>query len=290
MIAKYKFHFIVLIALVCLNSCSEKKKEYVLKVKLNRLTYKDMYDYNLVADVIFDSQELNLDSIQNISRERFLQGVDEYKNKHNPSAAITFFKASILYFPDAKVYYELGNALMEFKTNKSSLEEAIKAYRVAEELEMKPLFSVFYKLACTENLLDKLERSDNNSEQYQVISYLRSAFHNGFYDTSAIRKDDRINSIIHTAAYKGLLLELEAEHRKGDKNSLFELFKAAFPKNNTVFEISKDQVDQVDNEDAISYDFSTFVPEMQNTSFGRDVSNDFFYVATIKETPVYSCI
>lgn len=280
-------HLIAFCMLVILNACSGPTKEYVLKAKLNKLTHKDIYDYELVQDVIFDAEELNLDSLKAKSRESFLKGVDEYKNKKNISGAILWFKQSILNFPDAKTYYELGNALMEKETDKASLEEAVKAYRVAEELEIKPLYSVYYKMACAENLLHKLGEEDE--ENYLVISYLRRSFETGFYDTVSLAQDTRINSIITTSEYKSLLRTLRSENAKDSKNNLFEIYKSAYPRHLEGYEVSS--VDGKEkNDESISYDFSAFVPEMQNTSFGREVSNDFFYVANVKETPAYTAL
>ncbi len=42
--------------------------------------------------------------------------------------------------------------------------------------------------------------------------------------------------------------------------------------------------------ESISYDFARFIPEMQNTRFGRDVSHDYFYVAKVKETELYTAL
>ncbi len=287
MMKKKLIYIICSCVFVILNSCSEPSKEYVLKVKLNKLTYKDIYDYDLVKDVIFDAEELNLDSLKTKSRESFLKGVDEYKNKKNASAAILWFKKSILNFPDAKTYYELGNALLEAKMDKNSLEEAMKAYRVAEALEIKPLYSVYYKMACAENMIDKLD--SKKEENYMVFSYLRRSFQTGFYDTLSIAQDTRINSIVGSSGYKSLLLELKSKNLNVDKNSLFELYKSAYPIHKDGYEVSVISGKGESNE-SISYDFSTFVPEMQNTSFGREVSNDFFYVANVKETPAYTAL
>lgn len=288
MITIYKSFFIACVVLLSgiLNSCSRPTKEYIVKVKLSKLTVHDMYDYNLVKDVIFDAEELNIDSIKNKSREQFLLGIDQYKNKKDPAGAILLFKQSILTFPDAKTYYELGNALMEFKTNEASLEEAIKAFDVAEALKIKPLYSVYYKEACAYNMLGNLK----GNEQWETINNLRRAFNEGFQDTLAIEKDVRLNSIINTSSYKSLLRELRAQANKGDKNGLFELYKAAFPVHINSFEITLDDVTQYRGKESISYDFATFVPEMQNTDFGREVSNDFFYVAMVQQTPAYTAV
>lgn len=275
------------ICLLLLQACSTPQKEYVLKVKLNTLTEKDLYDADLVKDVLFDAEELNLDSIKGKSREAFLKGVDEYKNKHNTATAIVFFKRSILNFPDAKAYYELGNALLESKTDKASLEEAVKAYYVAKELDIKPVYSVYYKIACAKNLIGKLNQSD--TDEYSVLYYLRQSFQAGFSDTLSLAKDDRINSVVQTTAYKSMLRELKSETSTRDKNSLFELYKSAYPRHTEGYEVSVITGEEK-NDESISYDFAPFVPEMQNTNFGREVSNDFFYVANVKETPVYTAL
>ncbi|ABG59105.1 hypothetical protein [Cytophaga hutchinsonii] len=286
MVNKFTQFLVAFISLWMLHSCSGPQKEYVLKVKLNKLTQKDMYEYNLVKDVIFDAQELNVDSIKARSRESFLKGVDEYKNKHNAAAAVPLFKQSILTFPDAKTYYELGNALMELNTE-ASLDESIKAYRVAEELDIKPIASVYYKMACAQNMIGTLKKSDE--DEYMVISYLRKSFINGFYDTLTLAKDTRINSILSTMSYKTLLRELESFKYKEDRNGLFELFKQAYPRP-VEFEAALTDLTQYENKESISYDFAVFVPEMQNTEFGREVSNDFFYNALVQETPAYTAL
>jgi tetratricopeptide (TPR) repeat protein len=288
MVDTYKQFLIVLISLLMLTSCSQTTKEYVLKVKLNKLTDEDIYNYSLIKDVIFDAEELNIDSVKGKSREAFLKGVDEYKNKRNPAVAITFFKKSILIFPDAKAYYELGNALMEFRTNKEYLEEADQAYRVAEELEIKPIYAVYYKQACIANMLGAF--SEDNGYEDNVIYHLRESFKAGFYDTLSIEKDARINSIVTTSAYKSLLRELRSENSSKDKNALFELYKAAYPRQTSGFEIPISDASSDNNKESISYDFSVFVPEMQNTEFSRDVSNDFFYEAIVRETPAYTAL
>src|SRR3954463_16583419 len=104
-----------LFALSCftiLIGCTGTETKYVAKVKLLKLGKDDIYNKEMVYDVIFDSQELKLDSLRNKSRQLFLQGVDKYKNKKDATGAIDMFKQSILIFPDPKTYYELGNALV----------------------------------------------------------------------------------------------------------------------------------------------------------------------------------
>lgn len=284
----YRSFLIISLSSLLLSSCSKSSKEYILKVRLNKLTMNDIYDYDLVKDVIFDAEEANMDSIKAKSREAFLKGVDELKNKNNASGAVLLFKSSIVKFPEAKTYYELGNALMEDKKNKESLEEAIKAYRVARKLDIKPLYLVYYKTACAENMLGALDPDDDNT--YSVISALRDAFHAGFQDTLALLKDERINSIVNTFPYKALMVELKSANLNENTNGLFELYKQAYPVQLTGYEVTVNDVADSDNKESISYDFAAFVPEMQNTEFGRDVSNDFFYDAVVQSTPAYTAL
>ena len=79
--------------------------------------------------------------------------------------------------------------------------------------------------------------------------------------------------------------------KKTSPNALFELFKNAFPVSETAtLEIDKEHVDLDRYDQSISYDFAAFIPEMENTEFGREVLHDYFYVAKVAETTVYSAL
>lgn len=279
-------------------SCSGPNIDYVVKVKVLHLTDATLYEQELVYDVIFDSEELAVDSLKNKSSILFLQGVDQYKNKKNTIKAIDLFKQSILVFPNAKTYYELGNALLDNRNLPDELSdngmgfviESLNAYKVAEHLNFQPKFNIYYKEACANNMLYNGAQKKEDKYLYRAISCLRMAFNNGFYDTLSLQKDVRINSLIATSEYKNMLLNAQIEKDKGSPNALFELFKNAFPISETTLEIDKEHVDLSRYDQSISYDFATFIPEMENTEFGREVSHDYFYVAKIAETPVYSAL
>src|SRR5687767_7490515 len=112
---------LLVFSITILSSCMNQVDHYVLKVKLNKLTEENMYDRQLVDDILFDAEELNKDSLQTAAHEHFLKGIDLIKNKNKRSEGIAALKRSILLFPDAKCYYELGNALAE-AGNKYQLE------------------------------------------------------------------------------------------------------------------------------------------------------------------------
>lgn len=287
-----KLPFLALAASLALFSCKSPGKEYVLKVKLQKLTEDNIYDKDIVYDVIFDAEEMNLDSLQTKSRQLFLQGVDLYKNKHNPKGAISLFRQSILTFPEAKAYYELGNALLDARTGTRACAEATRAYEVAEHLGFSPRSSVAYRMACANYMIYRSNPKDSSSYLYYTLSALRSAFNSGYRDTAAIAKDPDIKGIVAVDDYRSMLIDMRAEWLNSPgANSLFTLYGNAFPANTTEhFEIGKEQVDMHDYKTSISYEFASFIPEMQNTSFSREVSHDYFYVTKLRETPQYTAL
>jgi hypothetical protein len=288
-----RFNSLVIIILVLLISSCTPKKDYVLKVKLLQLTESEMYNGNMVYDVIFDSEENNIDSLKGKGRKLFLEGIDLYKNKKKPELAINIFKSSIMVFPDAKTYYELGNALLESQTQ-STLEEALQAFEVAERLNFQPIANVYYKEACANNLLYLLDNKlfPEKDEKYRnkALYCLRDAFENGFFDTTALKNDNKINYLAKSREYQKIIIDILLKREKGSSNALFDLFKESFPLTVQHLEIPLEKVDMGDYKDAISYDFAQFIPEMENTDFGREVSHDYFYVAKISETPEYTAL
>jgi tetratricopeptide (TPR) repeat protein len=277
--------FLLLSAFAC-----EAPKDYVLKAKLLQLTEKNLYDDDLVYNVIFDAEELNIDSLKDKSRGLFLKGIDLYKNKKDPQQAIKYFKSSILIFPEAKTYYELGNALMESQQSYDS-KEALQAYKVAERLRFEPVSNVYYKKARAENVIYNNKMLEGERDGYNpAIGALREAFLNGFFDTTAVKNDPCLKSIIATVDYKQMILEVLIKNTKDSPNTLFKLFSRAFPPVNQTFDIPVAKVDMDDYRESISYDFAPFISEMENTEFGRMVSHDYYYVAKVAETPQYTAI
>jgi len=280
-----KAYFYLAIALLAAG-CSQTETQYVARVKLQKLSEADLYNSEMVYDVIFDAQELKADSLRNQSRQLFLKGIDLYKNRKDAAGAVKLFKQSILMFPEAKTYYELGNALLDAKGGSESLKEADKAFDVAQYLNFKPASMLYYKMAVVKSLR---MRSDPDMGVYSVVNNLSDAFQSGYSDTAALLKDEAFANVIHTPEFGEMMLNLKTKEVKEDAGSLFALFKNSFQEYKQPFAITFDDLDK-NNRQSISYDFARFVPEMQNVSFGRDVSHDFFYVGKIAETPEYTAV
>lgn len=269
-------------------ACTTNKKEYVAKVKLQKLDHDHIYDKDMVSDVIFDSEELDLDSVKVKSHKLFLEGVDEFKNKRNPEKAVILFKESILTFPDAKTYYELGNAKLEIgaKAGDLILAEAEKAYSVADFLDFKPLSMIYYKRACLNNLSEK----HNDYTETETSRLLVDAFKKGFTDTTMLFNDPHLKSFLSPESHNYLTSQLALVKVNSSPYRLFDVFKQAFLAAPKSFEIPVDKVDMKDYKQSISYDFSKFVPEMQTSSFSREVSHDFIFVANVLEKESYTAL
>ncbi|MFL5762957.1 MAG: hypothetical protein ACJ77K_03375 [Bacteroidia bacterium] len=273
---------VVAAAIIFLASCSGKKVNYIARVKLASLNAEDLFNKWKAYDVMFDSQELKNDTSKSNAQQLFLKGVDQYKNKKNIPEAISLFKKAILSSPNAKFYYELGNALLDSKSGKSAYDDAAKAYEVSEYLGFKPLSMVYYKEACAE-YMTKPEKN------WGTINYLRQAFNAGFSDTTTLNNDDKISSLTKTDEYRSLLFEVASHGFSQDPTDLFALYINSFPVASQPFEIPLENVGSYGSQ-SISYDFAKFVPEMQNTSFGRETSHDFFAIAKVAETPQYVAV
>jgi tetratricopeptide (TPR) repeat protein len=300
---KFYFRYCAFLLLAGILGC-QPRKNYVVKVKLVKITADDMYNSDAVSDFLFDSEEMNVDSLKNRSHQLFLHGIDLYKNKKDPAAAIEPFRQSILKYPDAKTYYELGCALLDANSNaeresesqhSTGISEAKKSLEMAENLNFQPKYMINYQMACNdylENGLEGYDESQGDDEEGwpQCITDLYEAFNNGFTDTAMLRADKRINKVLETKSYKRMYIQAFASKTGAKPQTLFDLYKKAFPQIQQPFEIKPEQVGMGDYKQTISYEFVKFIPEMENTSFGRSVSNDYFYVGRVAETPLYTAL
>src|ERR1043166_8707825 len=205
-----------------LTNCSGKKVNYIARVKLNSLPADDIFNKWLAYDVVFDSEELKNDSAKKNAQILFLKGVDQYKNKKKISEAISLFKQAIVMSPNAKYYYELGNALLDSKGGGSAYADALRSYEVAEYLGFKPMSMVYYKEACA----GYMSKPD---EKWGTIGYLRQAFNAGFTDTLGLMKDEKIGTLAKSTEYHSLMIEVTSHGFRNEESDLFALYINSFP-------------------------------------------------------------
>lgn len=291
---------IAAVALALVYIACQSRINYKMKVNLIRLTKDNIYDKKLVGDAIFDAHELQIDSLKKKSNKLFMAGVNLYKNKKDPAGAIPMLKQSLLEFPTVETYYEIGIALMDEQATKTGsersqdLREALQALQVAEYLHYQPLSNVYYNMACADNLLanDSIHPIDKPGVNYnnQAVFDLRNAYMNGFSDSAMLKSDSRLKSVLKTDSYKQMIAELNAQKRTDKAQTVFDMFKAQFKPLRQPFVIPLDSVSMPNYKNFISFDFARFIPEMENTEFGRDVSHDYYAVGKLAETPLYTAI
>lgn len=279
-----------LLPLLVLFSCADNV-EYRYKAKPIKLTVKDIYNTDVIANALFDAEEQDVEALKRAGKTEFLKGVDAIKNRKDLLAAIKHYKKAILLFPDAKLYYELGNALLK-RGGEIALDEATSAYYVAEALGFQPQSLITYKYALVHYQLYKLSpETTKNTYLGSAINNLKLAMMNGFIDSVAVSKDPLLAGIEQVLAYKHLLLTIKPmEGELAGGNKQFSLFKSLFPNQANGLQITPEQVEMKTYRESISYDFAKFIPEMESSSFSRDVSGDYFYVGKVKETPVYTAL
>ena len=247
------------------------------KVKLPKalppLSLDSIYSNDLVINYIFDNEERDTDSVRQVSKRLFLLAIDLYKNKKNFKEAIPAFKKSIALYPDAKTYNELGNLLFE----SANYEESLKSYLMAVNMNYSPLSDTYFNMACAEASTEK---------HWNINSYLENAFKTGFRDSIRYVSDKHLDAIRNERYYNDYLMTHFVNAAKND-NIKFKLFLREFGQLELPIEIKEENVGQYNSDAFISYDYSEFVDEMENVSFGRDVSNEFCHVGILKQTDNY---
>jgi tetratricopeptide (TPR) repeat protein len=174
-------------------------------------------------------------------KKLFLKAIDLYRNQKNPEASIDLFHKSIRIWPDAKSYYELGDALIDLKDYQQSLH----AFKVALNLQFEPLPNLYYNMACAHAMLhDTLE----------AVNYLQDALRNGYSNQKQVLSDTDLDAIRNTPGYRSAVLE----HFKGNltmRQLQFRSFLSSFPELTLPMNISKDSVGKYNLAKAIIYDF-----------------------------------
>jgi tetratricopeptide (TPR) repeat protein len=256
---RYILLFIASAGLFACNTSEKKKNDAASAI---HLTADNLYDRDSVLLITQDATGKNTEA-----DKLFLEGIDSYRNKKNPAGGVALFKKSILLKPQAKAYYELGNALFDTK----KLPEAVKSYGIAELLDYKPLHKVLYNMACAYSL-----QEDASSSKYYLVSAIEFGYSNvkNIYadkDLKYLRDQGGFSSYV-TSALSGA-----TDPEKLQWNLFWHEFKPLeFPVHLDMKYAAKL------GEDYISYDYERFVPEMRNDQFSRDVGSEYYHVGLVK--------
>lgn len=261
------------IALLIFIGCNSRKSTQNAEPGVTQmLAMQDIYDWPKVQEIIAFLSDKSLGE----GKKMFLEGMDEYRNKKNPAKGIELFKQSLLRYPNAKTYYELGNALMDVK----QYEESIYSYRMSQNMEYEPSYNVEYNIACAYAMM---------GEEESAFEYLEYALESGYLNKDNLLNDEDLASIRDKTQFKSLIVE----HFSDDfdmRTALFRLFAESFPARPLPYAIVFDSVTSYNYDNSVSYDFAMFLPGMMDGKYSREVSKEFLYVGRFDSLSPYLTI
>jgi len=252
------------IALFLSNCGSSKKDVWDGKTKAQVLLPVDsIYDYSALNNAVKKIKPAN-----RLAGSRFfLMALGTYRNKKNPQSSLGMFKQAISYYPSGRAYYELGNALLDLRVH----EEAYNAYNMADELDYKPKFKLFYNQAFNMSLA---------GDSARALEYLRRALEGGYKNKANLLKDKDLNNIRYTEDFTILVTKYLSGKDVG-KKAMFTLLENGFPKVNLPYSILDHPEKAYNDKKIINYDFADFIPGMQESSYSRDVEDEYSYTANL---------
>lgn len=263
--------FFSLFLIGLLSACSEAP-EVKKAIESGKLDEKDIYSMEIVQPFT----EAVPDSVREESRKIFLNAIDVYRNKKSPDKAIAEFKKAIVMCPDAKSYYELGNALMDIK----NYSEAISSYHMAEKMDYNPISKVLYNLACAYSL------SENGDE---ALKYVRLCIENGYSNTKHLLSDEDLAFARKLPDFNSVY-EDAMSGISSSESALFDLYAMSFEQASFPLTSTPDETQSIRLVNSIAYDYEPFVPQMVNPNFSREVGDEFYYLAKIAETDHFTAL
>lgn len=233
------------------------------------LTKNDLYKGNIIA--AFKQNETKYKEVAN---SLFLRGVDSYRNNNELDSAEYYFTESILKDPSAKAYFELGNTYMDLK----NYDDALSAYKMAEQLDYQPFSKILYNKACIYSLQEETELAGQ---------YLEYALQAGYTNVGHMQQDTDLEALRNTHHFQKAV----DNRLRGvsDADNLFWLqFTKFFPALGVPIEL-KMQLSQEETEALrfISYDYEKYISEMRDAKFSHDVSSSYYFFANAYETDAF---
>jgi tetratricopeptide (TPR) repeat protein len=254
--------FVTTATLFACNGPSSDKNGTASNVKL---TESSMYVEDSVFVVFHASEGKNKEA-----DKLFQKAVDTYRNKKNPAQSVALFKQSIIEQPQARTYYELGNALGDA----GKLDEGIHAYEMADVLDYKPLNKLYYNMACTYSRMKDI----TNAKRYLV-----SAIEFGYANVKNIYNDKDLENIKSEGEWDFRELVNKALSGSTDPDKMqWAIFSKEFAQVEFPLVLDMKYASHMTDDKIISYDNERYVPEMRDNQFSRDVGSEYYRVGLVK--------
>ncbi len=267
-----KLYSIVLVAIIyACSSAPVKEKELANEVKT--LAVHDIFAGDRVASFLMANKIVNPKS-----SELFLEAIDLFRNKKELDSSIVKFQESILSYPTANSYYELGNVWM----SKKDYNNALLAFEMAEKLGYEPFAKVMYNKACLYSLTDQEELAGE---------YLEYALQAGYSNIININRDKDLAKL-RESYYFQRSLSNGLSGMSNPENLYWIQFKRQFPTVKLPLTIDVNNAKKIvfTDKSRIAYDFEKYIAEMRDDKFSRDVGTSFMYYAQVKETSKYVAV
>lgn len=215
------------------------------------------------------------------------QAADLYKKGPDTAKSIELFKQSILLKPTARAYYELAGALVA--THQYT--EAIKALHITEKLGFSPMANVMYRYTLAYSNLagdDPLDGHWHDSSLY----YMGLTIQMGYQRPQQFLRRELFPALyVMSGADELYNTVVTAGSGSGKDRVLWEVFKSHFFPIQPPLVINEQwiSVHRQGNED-VSYEFSRFIPLMQDDHWEREPDNMYYYVGMVATNPAYSAL
>lgn len=254
--------FVTTATLFACNGTSSGHKDNASNVKL---TASSIYVEDSVIAAFHASEGKNKEA-----DKLFQQAVDIYRNKKDPFKSLPLFKQSIIEQPQARAYYELGNAMGDA----NDPNEAIHAYEMADVLDYKPLNKLYYNMACAYSRV----KDYTNAKRYLV-----SAIEFGYANIKNIYSDKDLDNVRQDGDWEFRELVKKAMAGSTDPDKMqWTIFSKEFAQVEFPLVLDMKYASHMTEDKIISYDNERYVPEMRDNQFSRDVGSEYYRVGLVK--------
>jgi hypothetical protein len=233
-----------------------------------------------------DSVRLALDGGDSgAAGKKLAAAFDQLKQHKDTVGSIPLFKAAILLKPTAKAYFELSGALLS-TYNK---EEAIQALHMAERLGYSPLANVMIRYCYAYSLMAGAYSSDKFGDT--AIHYMQLALQMGYARPQDFLQRQYFPTLARSDGFASAFSDaLSGMAGRDPRKSLWDSYAGQFPEVPLPLAINLQWIRSHPLEDAISFEFQHFIPEMRNEKFDRGGGTMYYYVALIRKSPAFTAV
>ncbi len=210
--------------------------------------------------------------------------IDQLKKLKDTAGSIPLFKEAILLKPTAKAYFELSGALL----GTDDKQEAIQALHIAEKLGYSPLANVMFRYSYAYSHMSS-EPADSNA--MSALHYMELALQMEYARPQEFLRRETFVNLNQIYAFTTAFNDAVGGMAGRDpQKSLWDSYAGQYPDMPLPLSISLPWIKSHPLEDAISFEFQKFIPEMREGKFDRGGGMMYYYVALIRKSPAFTAV